>query len=187
MLKKKWNIPTKFEKNRTKPGNPHYLVLFENRTKPGTVLLWNRTKRGPLYLLSGWSLRHKKIVKLPTRNPKLITECFTHWTDNFCLIVTISFQKRNIWISFYWIFWFLLYLIHNITHSVSEYKKRYKRNNSHFWKFKKRNTGLFGLRNEFVHVQGNKKRQKSKLKRFKLRNSKLFISKLFFVDIYTSL
>ena len=35
---KKWIIPTKFEKNRTKPGNPYYLVLFENRTKPGTVL-----------------------------------------------------------------------------------------------------------------------------------------------------
>ena len=28
----------KFEKNRTKPGNQYYLVLFENRTKPGTVL-----------------------------------------------------------------------------------------------------------------------------------------------------
>ena len=35
---KKLNIPTKYEKNRTKPGNPYYLVLFENRTKPGTVL-----------------------------------------------------------------------------------------------------------------------------------------------------
>ena len=35
---KQWNIPTKFEKNRTKPGNPYYLVLFENCTKPGTVL-----------------------------------------------------------------------------------------------------------------------------------------------------
>ena len=35
---KKLNIPTKFEKNRTKPGNPYYLVLFENRTKPGTIL-----------------------------------------------------------------------------------------------------------------------------------------------------
>ena len=38
MLKKKLNIPTKYEKNRTKPGNPYYLVLFENRTKLGTVL-----------------------------------------------------------------------------------------------------------------------------------------------------
>ena len=37
-VEKKWNVPTKFEKNRTKPGNPYYLVLFENRTKPGTVL-----------------------------------------------------------------------------------------------------------------------------------------------------
>ena len=26
-------------KNRTKPGNPYYLVLFVNRTKPGTVLI----------------------------------------------------------------------------------------------------------------------------------------------------
>ena len=25
-------------KIRTKPGNPYYLVQFENRTKPGTVL-----------------------------------------------------------------------------------------------------------------------------------------------------
>ena len=32
---KKWNIPTKFGKNRTKPGNPYYLVLFENCTKRG--------------------------------------------------------------------------------------------------------------------------------------------------------
>ena len=30
--------PSKFEKNRTKPGNPYYLVLFQNRTKSGTVL-----------------------------------------------------------------------------------------------------------------------------------------------------
>jgi hypothetical protein len=36
---KKWNIPTKFEKNRTKLGNRYYFVLFENRTKPGTVLI----------------------------------------------------------------------------------------------------------------------------------------------------
>ena len=28
----------KIEKNRTKPRNPYYLVLFENRTKPGTTL-----------------------------------------------------------------------------------------------------------------------------------------------------
>ena len=41
---KKWNTPTKFEKNRTKPGNPYYLVVVENRTKSGTVLSetkWN--------------------------------------------------------------------------------------------------------------------------------------------------
>ena len=35
ILKKKRNIPTKSEKNRTKPENPYYLVLFENRTKRG--------------------------------------------------------------------------------------------------------------------------------------------------------
>ena len=52
---KKWNVPTKFEKNRTKPGNPHYLVLFENRTKPGTVL--NET------VLSGDSLYIKKYLQ----------------------------------------------------------------------------------------------------------------------------
>ena len=33
----KKNIPTKFEKNRTKPGNLFDLVMFENCTKPGTV------------------------------------------------------------------------------------------------------------------------------------------------------
>ena len=31
-------METKFEKTRTKPGNPYYLVLFENRTKPGTII-----------------------------------------------------------------------------------------------------------------------------------------------------
>ena len=36
-LKKRY-VSTKFEKNRTKPGNPYYLLLFENCTKPGTVL-----------------------------------------------------------------------------------------------------------------------------------------------------
>ena len=35
---KKLNIPTKFKKNHTKPSNPYYLVLFENRTKSGTIL-----------------------------------------------------------------------------------------------------------------------------------------------------
>ena len=37
-VEKKLNIPTKFDKNHTKPGNLYYLVLFENRTKPGTIL-----------------------------------------------------------------------------------------------------------------------------------------------------
>ena len=35
---KKIKYLNKIEENRTKPGNPYYLVLFENRTKPGTVL-----------------------------------------------------------------------------------------------------------------------------------------------------
>ena len=46
-------------------------------------------------------------------------------------------------------------------HSVSEYKKRYIRNYTQFFvKFKKRTSVFFGgLRNQFVNVQGNKKRQ----------------------------
>ena len=40
----------KFEKNRTKQGNPYYLVLFENRTKPGTVLSETVLSGDPLYL-----------------------------------------------------------------------------------------------------------------------------------------
>ena len=39
----------KIEKNRTKPGNPYYLVLFENRTKPGTVLSETVLSGDPLY------------------------------------------------------------------------------------------------------------------------------------------
>ena len=46
---KKLNIPTKYEENRTKPGNPYYLVLFENRTKPGTVLSETVLSVDPLY------------------------------------------------------------------------------------------------------------------------------------------
>ena len=49
---RKLNIPTKYEKNRTKPGNPYYLVLFENRTKPGTVLSETVLSRDPLYLMN---------------------------------------------------------------------------------------------------------------------------------------
>ena len=49
--KKKRNIPTKFEKNRTKARNPYYLVLFENRTKPGTVLSEPVLSGDPLYLI----------------------------------------------------------------------------------------------------------------------------------------
>ena len=43
-------MPTKYEKNRTKPGNPYYLVLFENRTKPGTVLSETVLSGDSLYL-----------------------------------------------------------------------------------------------------------------------------------------
>ena len=35
MNKKMFDI----SKNRTKWGNPYYLVLFVNRTKPGTILI----------------------------------------------------------------------------------------------------------------------------------------------------
>ena len=49
-VEKNENIPTKSEKNRTKPGNPYYLVLFENRTKPGTVLSETVLSGDSLYL-----------------------------------------------------------------------------------------------------------------------------------------
>ena len=45
------NIPTKYEKNRTKPGNPYYLVLFENRTEAGTVLSETVLSGDPLYII----------------------------------------------------------------------------------------------------------------------------------------
>ena len=48
---KKLNIPTKFEKNRTKPGNPYYLVLFENCTKQGTVLSETVLSEDSLYFV----------------------------------------------------------------------------------------------------------------------------------------
>ena len=41
----------KFEKNRTKPRNPYYLVQFENRTKLGTVLSETVLSGDPLYLI----------------------------------------------------------------------------------------------------------------------------------------
>ena len=41
----------KFEKNSTKLGNPYYLVLFENRTKPGTVLSETVLSGDSLYLV----------------------------------------------------------------------------------------------------------------------------------------
>ena len=47
----KWNVPTKFEKNRTKPGNPYYSVLFENRTRQGTVLSETVLSGDSLYII----------------------------------------------------------------------------------------------------------------------------------------
>ena len=46
---KKWNIPIKFEENPTKTGNPYYLVMFENHTKPGIVLSETILSGDPLY------------------------------------------------------------------------------------------------------------------------------------------
>ena len=44
-------------------------------------------------------------------------------------------------------------------HSVSEYKKRYIRNYAQILKnLRNAIVSFFGLRNEFVNVQGNKKR-----------------------------
>ena len=44
-------------------------------------------------------------------------------------------------------------------HSVSEHKKRYIRNYSQILEnLRNAIAGFFGLRNEFVNVQGNKKR-----------------------------
>ena len=44
-----WNNATKFEKEHTKPGYLYYLVLFENRTKPGTLLSETRLRGDSLY------------------------------------------------------------------------------------------------------------------------------------------
>ena len=104
---KKINVPAKYEKNRTKPGNPHYLVLFENRTKPGTVLNetvlsgdslykllvavfwphlgWKRTLTSSHGLMATWGcqifhflpLWHRKITTR-TKN------CFCHWENYKC-------------------------------------------------------------------------------------------------------
>ena len=40
----------KFLKNRTKLGNSYYLVLFVNRTKPGTVLIETVLSGESLYI-----------------------------------------------------------------------------------------------------------------------------------------
>ena len=69
-VEKKWNIPTKFEINRTKSGNPCYLVLFENRTKPGTVL--SET------VLSGDSLYFVLI------DEEFVIHVISHFGGSFC-------------------------------------------------------------------------------------------------------
>ena len=49
--------------------------------------------------------------------------------------------------------------ISNYVHSVSEHKKRYIRNYTQILEnLRNAIVGFFGLRNEFVNVQGNKKR-----------------------------
>ena len=58
-----------------------------------------------------------------------------------------------------------------ILHSVSEYKKRYIRNSTQILEnLRNAVVGFFGLRNEFVNVQRNKKRSTQNV--FKLRNRK---------------
>ena len=58
-----------------------------------------------------------------------------------------------------------------IIHSVSEYKKRHIRNYAQILKnLRNAIVGLFGLRNKFVNVQGNKKRNTHHIQ--ELRNSK---------------
>ena len=49
LIEKNQIFQQKFEKNRTKPGNPYYLVLFQNRTKPGTALSETVLSGDPLY------------------------------------------------------------------------------------------------------------------------------------------
>ena len=59
---KKLNVPTRFEKNRTKPGNPYYLVLFENCTKTGTVLSETVLSGDSLYIKVQLYSRIKQIL-----------------------------------------------------------------------------------------------------------------------------
>ena len=59
-------------------------------------------------------------------------------------------------------------------HSVSEYKKRYIRNYAQILKnLRNAIVGFFGLRNKFVSVQGNKKRNTHYIQ--ELRNSKKYV------------
>ena len=50
LILKCWKKLKKIEKNRTNPVNPYYLVLFENRTKPVTVLSETVLSGDPLYM-----------------------------------------------------------------------------------------------------------------------------------------
>ena len=60
-------------------------------------------------------------------------------------------------------------------HSVSEYKKRYIRNYTQILEnLRNAIVGFFGLRNEFVNVQGNKKRNTQNIQ-IKKRKKKITI------------
>ena len=50
MLKKNEISQQNLRKNRTKPWNPYYLVLIENRTKPETVLSETVLSEDSLYI-----------------------------------------------------------------------------------------------------------------------------------------
>ena len=66
-------------------------------------------------------------------------------------------------------------------HSVSEHKKRYIRNYTQILEnLRNAIVGFFGLRNEFVNVQGNKKRNTQNIQIKKQQKEKPF--ELFFVD-----
>ena len=108
---RKLNIPTKYEKNRTKLGNPYYLVLLENRTKPGTVLNKTLLSGDSLYKLLmtvfwphlGWkrtlTSSHGLMATcfLPLWHWKITTRtknCFCHWENDKCKGVKYSCIKN---------------------------------------------------------------------------------------------
>ena len=116
-VEKNENIPTKSEKNRTKLGNPYYLVLLENRTKPGTVLNktllswdslykllmtvfwphlgWKRTLTSSHGLMATWGCQSFHF--LPLWHWKITTRtknCFCHWENDKCKGVKYSCIKN---------------------------------------------------------------------------------------------